>query len=375
MGNVFLTPDIIAREFLMLLQSNRVMAGLVYRDHEKEFGPAKVGATITVGAPPTYELKEFAGSVVVQDSQEKSLSLTLEKHFDITTTVSSTEWTLDLDRFSEKIIAPAVETFAEGIDAYVFSKYAQVYNQVGAAGDPPDSLEDLAAVEQLMNELRIPARGRNAAVNPKAKASMMGISAVVQADARGDDGTALKEASMGRVMGIDWHMAQNVKSHTAGTLSAGTPAVNSSVAVGAKVMDIDGGVGTETIKAGDIFTVAGADGWYGVFTADVTLSGGAATGVAFEPEAPAGGFSDGDLITIVPSHVANLAFHRNAFTLAIVPLEKPRGAANATYVNYDGMGIRVVYGYDMDSKVDTISFDLLCGAKCIDPRLALRILG
>ena len=41
MSNNFLTPSIIAREALMILQANMVMAGLVYRAYEKEFGPGQ----------------------------------------------------------------------------------------------------------------------------------------------------------------------------------------------------------------------------------------------------------------------------------------------------------------------------------------------
>lgn len=68
--NKFLTPDIIARESLMILQSNTVMAGLVYRDYEEEFGPSKVGDTITIRKPATFEAKEFSGHTEVQDAKE-----------------------------------------------------------------------------------------------------------------------------------------------------------------------------------------------------------------------------------------------------------------------------------------------------------------
>ena len=375
MSNNFLTPSIIAREALMILQANMVMAGLVYRAYEKEFGPAKVGNEITIPSPATFEAKEFSTTIEIQNANELGVSLTLEKHFDISLAVTSADWTLKLDDFSQRIVSPAMAAIAQGIDAYMLSKYKGVYNFVGTAGDPPDSLADLAQVDQVLNDLKVPFGNRISVVNPKTKADMMSIDAVTHAEKRGDDGTTLREASIGRVMGIDWYMGQNVYQHTAGTFSGGTPAVNSVVAAGEAIMDIDGGAAAETIKAGDVFTVAGHDGWYGVFTADKTASTGAISGATFTPGAPTGGFADGDVITIVASHSANLAFHPNAFALAVVPLELPRGTDKASYINYQGMGIRVVFGYDNNSKKDTISFDVLCGAKCIDPRLAVRVLG
>ena len=47
MANTFLTPDIIAREALMVLRNNAVMANLVHRDYSSEF-VAGVGDTITI---------------------------------------------------------------------------------------------------------------------------------------------------------------------------------------------------------------------------------------------------------------------------------------------------------------------------------------
>jgi len=40
-----------------------------------------------------------------------------------------------------------------------------------------------------------------------------------------------------------------------------------------------------------------------------------------------------------------------------------------------GLGIRYVSTYDSSTKTDTISLDLLCGAKVIDGRLVTRVLG
>ena len=54
MANTFLTPDIIAKEALMVLENNLVMAGLVHRDYSPEF--AKVGDNPQAGK---IHCKEF----------------------------------------------------------------------------------------------------------------------------------------------------------------------------------------------------------------------------------------------------------------------------------------------------------------------------
>jgi len=64
-----------------------------------------------------------------------------------------------------------------------------------------------------------------------------------------------------------------------------------------------------------------------------------------------------------------IVFHKNALALVTRPLELPQGAANASVANYDGFGIRVVYGYDMQTKTDTVSLDMLCGVKALYPEL------
>ena len=52
MANTFITMDMIAREALMILRKNAVMASLVHRDYSNDF-VAGVGDTITIRKPAT----------------------------------------------------------------------------------------------------------------------------------------------------------------------------------------------------------------------------------------------------------------------------------------------------------------------------------
>jgi hypothetical protein len=70
----------------------------------------------------------------------------------------------------------------------------------------------------------------------------------------------------------------------------------------------------------------------------------------------------------------NLAFHKNAFALVMVPLEKPASEWSAVETE-DGISIRVVKQYNIETDVEAIRLDILYGVKTIYPELACRISG
>jgi len=70
----------------------------------------------------------------------------------------------------------------------------------------------------------------------------------------------------------------------------------------------------------------------------------------------------------------NLAFHKNAFALVMVPMEMPDSVWGARE-SEDGISIRVVKDYDINEDWETIRLDILYGVKTIYPELACRIYG
>jgi hypothetical protein len=78
----------------------------------------------------------------------------------------------------------------------------------------------------------------------------------------------------------------------------------------------------------------------------------------------------------IPTTEVGMAFHRDALAMAIRPLAIPLGARDRSAIaSYGGLGIRVTYGYDMKTKLDLISLDVLYGMKVIDPLKAVLIQG
>ena len=281
MPNTFLTPDIIAREALMVLRNNAVMANLVHRDYSSEF--AAVGDTITVRKPAKFTANEYNGSTItVQDATESSVSVKMDKFLDVSFAVTSKQMALDIKDFSAQLLVPAMQAFADKVDGYLLGLAADVAHRVEHTTGTI-SADDIVDARKHLTNSAVPLTERRFVIGADAEADLLNSELFVSAEKVGDEGTALREASLGRKFGLDCYVDQNIA----------------------------------------------ANGGY------------------------------------VPS----IAFHKNAMALVTRPLALPNGAAKAAIMNYDGFGLRVVYGYDMNTKTDTVSIDMICGVKLLDQNL------
>lgn len=281
MANTILTPDIIAREALMLLRNNAVMANLVHRDYSTEFVGA-VGDTITIRKPATFVANEFTGTIKVQDATETGVEVKMDKHLDVSFAVTAKQMTMEIADFSKQLLVPAMQAFADKVDKYLIGLEAEATNRHPHASGVI-APADMIAARKFLTQNAAPLADRRFVVGATAEADLLGSDLFTNADKVGDNGTALREASLGRKYGMDCYVDQNIT------------------------------------KTGD--------------------------------------------------YTPSIAFHKNAMALVTRPLALPLGASKSAIVNYDGFGLRVVYGYDMTTKTDTVSIDMLCGVKLLENKL------
>lgn len=365
MANTVLTPQLVAREAMSVLVNNLVMGGLVYQGVSNDFAQG-VGDTINVRKPGSIAARQFAGSSVSQDNvSESSVPVALDHHMYVQIPVSSEELTMDIARFSEQIITPALIGHAQAIDAALTALYKDVYTN-GAVGGTA-AVADIAAIGKLLSLNKVPFTERRLVLDPTIHAKYIVLDAFLGADKRGGS-DAIANAEIGRVLGLDCYVDQNIATHTKGTATSGNAtgtAGESTVALASL------SAATATLKQGDVFTIAGDTQPY-VVTADKQAS---SSSIAACPIAPALKTSPNSAaITIVDTAGVNaLAFHKSAFCLAMRPLAKPLGQASEV-INYQGFSVRVVYGWDNTLLSDVVTIDTLWGVKTLDAERAVRLI-
>ena len=406
MANTFLSPSVIAREALVLLQSNLVTQRLFSRRYEAELNPgAKVGDTVLIRRRGRGVVAEYDGSTAptINDIVETSIPIKLEKHFDATIRITDRERTLSLVDFSEQVLAPRMVEMGEKIDQYGLTKLFQLPNVAGpaefgiatASVPVPTTIADWAACDKTLNDLKVPLNPRVGIISTLQKATILSQDAFVGVDKSGDD-SALRAARVGPVMNFDLYMGQNVDTttFTRGTAtSAGTLA--SAAAAGATSISITGAAptGSGTFVVGDIIRVfvSGSSGEYqdcvirgstgnearGTVVATAAATTGNATLQIFEPLRQQ--CNSGATVSIyrgagTTRQQHGALFHPDAFAFVAVPLDLPVGTP-ASYVSdpASNLSMRAVFTYDRQFKGDILSLDCLVGAAMVDGRLGAQI--
>lgn len=400
MPNTFLTPDIIAREALMLLRSNMVASRLFTRRYEADLNPgAKVGDSIRIRRREKGNVTEYtSGAVTPETRTESPINLTLEKHFDTTREISTREATLDLADFSSQVLAPEVLELAERVDQYALTKLwdipnpgpAVAFNTDASTGGAsaalstllslPNSTADMATHRQTLNQLKIPTRPRFQIASPEYEATLLSVDAFTKVNESGADG-ALRDADIGILMGIATFMDQNVDTttHTSGTQTGGL--LNGAGAIGATSLPYDtGNVASGTVLVGDLVKIDGY-GWVTI-AANNTASTGAGTLTIKEPLRAA--VADNAGFTVLSGTAGGdtykrhgAIFHPDCLAFVAAPLAQPMEAGIGAVITDEetNLSIRVVKSYDVLNKRDIISMDVLVGALMVDGRLGTQVLA
>lgn len=211
MANNFITPQEVADAAISNLYENAVMAQLVNRNYDEAFAN-KVGETVSVPKRTTFEAKQFdrGDGIEVQDVNEDSVDVKLDKFKDVSFAVTAEDLTLNIRDFNEQLLKPAMEAIWQQIDADLLSLLSDVSQSVESTGDG-DVIIDAG---EKLNTSKVPFDNRRMVAGPKETSNFLKDDAFTHADKRGDtDG--LRNAEIGRKYGFDNYMDQHVSDTSA----------------------------------------------------------------------------------------------------------------------------------------------------------------
>lgn len=389
--NTLLTPALISKETLTLLENNLVAAGKVNRQFENQF--VKIGTSLTVRKPNRFIVENGPG-LIIQNITEPSTSITISNQKHVGFLFSSQELTLAVEEFSERYLKPIASALANRIDYDVLQLYSQVQNVVGTPGTVPNNFSFLAAVGQRMDEGAVPQDGRVLILSPAANWSLAAAmtSLFVQSVAE----PALK-GFLAAIANFEIYMDQNVPTHTNGA-QGGTPTVNGANQTGSSIVTQAWSDSiTGLLQPGDVITFAGVHAVnpqtyqstgalqnFVVTAAVNSTSGGAATIPIYPAITTSGAYQTVDAspansaaVSVIgsgsTSYVQNVAMVRDAFGLVTVPKELPDGVDFKARETYKNISMRIVRAFDINSDIMPCRVDVMYGVAAYYPELACRL--
>lgn len=417
-NNNLLTISMITNEALRILQNSLVFTRAISRQYDNKFAieGAKIGTTINLRKPPRY-VGRTGPALQIESSVETYVPLTLDTQFGVDMAFTTQDLTLNISDFSDRFIKPAVAAIANKIDYDGLQQFYNVFNLVGTPGQLTDgattqaeSISSILAARARLNQMAAPVdEQRSIVVDPAIEVGIVGgltnlfnpqgtISSIFSKGALGDN-----------TLGFNFAMDQNVGNYTAGTFVVGTSTMAVAAQAGGSVQNNAQTAFTlsatitsaKTVTKGTVFTIPGvyavnpqnrqSTGALANFTVLETVTGtGSAQNVSIFPVPVFSGqfqnvtSSTGTIpsanATVISgsdgaSYAQALAFHRDAFALGTADLILPQGVDMAGRSSADGLSIRLVRQYDINSDQLPCRLDVLYGWSTIYPELAVRVTG
>jgi hypothetical protein len=393
MGNAILTPTAVTRESLRILHQKLNFVGTINRQYDDSFAKsgAKIGDSLKIRLPNEYIVRTGA-TLSAQDTMETSTTLQVATQKGVDVNFSSVELTMDLDDFSERVLDPAMSVLAANIEFDAMSMYKDVYNTVANIGSAM-TIANAANMNKTLTDNLAPISQRCLNMNTQDNVDLVDASKGLF----NDQSKVSKNYREGRVASNSFGFKDIMENtlwprHASGTCAAVTGyLVNGASQTGAS-LTVDGG--SNTLVQGDIITIAGVNRVHPETKADTGIlqqfvvtanSGGSATSLAISPSLTASGASqnvsgspaDNAAISKVTGGASatsgvTLGYHKDAFAFATADLVMPDDKDWCAREVFDGISMRIVRAYDINTDKFPCRIDVLYGYKTLRPQLAVR---
>lgn len=411
-SNNLLTISMITNEALRVLTNQLVFTKAVNRQYDNKFAieGAKIGTTINLRKPPRY-VGRSGPALQIESAVETYVPLTLDTQFGVDMAFTTQDLSLNISDFSDRFIKPAVAAIANKIDYDGLQQFKNVYNMVGTVGQLTGTPTLAQATKAILD-----ARARlNQEAAPVDEDRMFIVDPTIEVgivsgltnlfNPAGTISRIFNKGALGdSTLGFNFAMDQNTGNFTSGTATAFTVSAQAGGSVqnnAQSTFTLAVSSTSGTLTKGTVFTIPGV---YAVNPQNRQSTGalrnfvvtadapGSSTSLSIFPvpvfsgqfqnvTSSTGSIGSGTATILSGStgaavSVPNaLAFHKDAFSLGTADLLLPQGVDMAGRASADGLSIRLVRQYDINSDQLPTRLDVLYGWSTIYPELATRVTG
>ena len=244
---------IVAAEALGRLRANSVLARLVARDWDNAV--ATYGQVVKIPFRGNLSVNDKVANTVytLQAPDDSAISVTLNKHKEISFIIEDIAAALARPDFLMGYISDGVSALADQIDSDLAALYSGLSQSVDASSTngPLDS-SDFIEARRLLSVAKAPMTDRYAVLHPTAAAELLADTKFTNRDYRGpDEESALKTGWLGTYAGFQVFEDQNIKVATTqknlffhknvfALVTRPLPTPRTGTGVISKVMDEDG---------------------------------------------------------------------------------------------------------------------------------------
>lgn len=370
-------PKILARGARALRQ-NAIMSQIVNRDLDSL--AAQRGNVINIPIPSAVTARAVTPAAAFASNGDSSPAIavvTLDQWYEAPLNLSDNDYVSASEDFMPMQESEAIKALCNNVDSYVLSKHIGFFAYTGTPGTAPFSGSLTAAItgKKLLTNNLSPIDDRRAVIDASAEANLLQNQEILQFQMRGDT-QGIIQGTIGRKLGVDWYMDQNVPTFTPGTgwVTGFTVSTTTGVS-GASTLHILNATASGSIKIGDVFTLASDSRQY-VVTANTTVSATVGVDITIYPSLSAAVSLGTTLAVVASAYTVNVMFHRDAWAFASRPLQSVFQAGNVFQLPTDPIsGIALRLELSRQYKQETLSFDILYGSNVIRPELGCKIFG
>lgn len=211
--NDSLIPERWANESVAILVENMVMGGLVHRDFEPSV--SQFGDIVNTRKPADFvgERKTDDDEVTTQDASAPNIPVPLNQWVHVSFIIKDGERSKAFKDLVDFYLRPAIIANASFIDKCVAGQVYQFRSNIaGNLGLISSNTiqQSIVDTRKKLNQLKCPEEGRRLVITPTTEAAALMTGLFVSAEQVGDDGTALREASLGKKFGFSTFHTQNM---------------------------------------------------------------------------------------------------------------------------------------------------------------------